>query len=266
MASTLGIDTLFRTGLPSNDPTALPSCTGRTDMALGGMQVPDDDPTQPYRYWWDPAGAGSYLVWDGSALTTVTVPNSKTPNLPGIETFPPYAVPVTNSTWVQVPGFPANTFPSSWLSQYADAVALLASFPNATLETGQQCFPAAVFNIDPAYAATWQPWVMILPDGVTKTFAGGLIQQMYGPNSINGGGRGNPGAWIANGWVPTPPPSGQSSTTLGPPCNPVPAGYQLQRVQNGITFIWELVPVTGTTATIVVNSTIGPGTYTVTPQ
>jgi len=258
MPANLGVDTLFRTSLPSTDPNFLPSCTGRTDPSLTGVIVPDDDPTQPYRYWWDPAGAGTYSIWDGSSLTTVTVPNSKTPNLPGVETYPFYKVPFTNSTWIQVPGFPPNTFPSSWLSKQADASTLMGMFPGSRIQTGQQCFPAAVFNLDPNFPE-WKPWVLVLSDG-TKTFAGGLIEQMYGPNSINGGGRGNPGAWIARGWVPKPHPSGQSVSTIGPPCNPIPPGYQLQLVQNGVTFIWMLVPVGGN----VIN--IPAGSYTLVCQ
>ena len=274
MAPALSIDTLFRTSLPASDPNFLSSCTGRSDPSLAGLAIPDDDPTQPYRYFYSKAAAAlppgqiiPVIIYVGSDIMStvdLTAAQLALPNLPGEENFPPYVVPFTNAMWTQTPGFPPNTFPSSWLSQEADVAALAALFPGASVQSGQACFPLATFNLGNAPAG-WQPWVLVLPGGV-KTFAGGPIQQMYGPNSVNGGGRGNPGAWVNNAWVPTPPPAGQSASTLGMPCLPVPAGYQLQRVENGITFIWELVPTGGTaaTASIVINGV--SYTITVTPQ
>jgi hypothetical protein len=257
MLPNLGVDTLFRTALPSSDPNYLPSCTGRTDPILRGMIIPDDDPTKPYRYWWDDNGTGNYTIWDGTQFTPLALSpaEAKVPNLPGIETYPTYIVPVTNAMWVRTPGFPPNTFPSSWLSQQADATALVAMFPGAVLLPGEAALPQAVFNLGNTPPA-WQPWVMKLPDG-TLTFAGGLIESMYGPNAVNGGGIGNPGSFVNYAWVPKPHPNGQSISTLGPPCISIPAGYKLARVQNGITFIYQLVPISGEAITV------PPGTYVI---
>ena len=270
MSANLGIDSLFRTLLPTSDKNYLPSCSGRGDTILTGMTVPDNDPSQPLKYWWVPAAASlppSELVelniWDGAGISpiTMTAKRASLPNLPGNIAYPPYSVPLTNSTWIQTPGFPPNTFPSSWLSQMPDVLALQAMFPSSTLETGQQCYPNAVFNLDSRFP-DWQPNVLVFPDG-TKTFAGGLINSMYGPNPVNGGGRGNLGSFVNYGWVPLPHSAGVSLTTLGLPCLDIPAGYKIGQVENGITFITMLVPISGSNVTLTLSGDLPAGTYNV---
>lgn len=267
----LGLDTLFRTGLASTDQQFLPSCVDRADyLKQTNQQAPDDDPTQDYRYFWDKSAAKLpptqpvvILIWNGSAMTPVAIPAGQlaVPNLPGVQLYPPYTVPVTDSMWTETPGFQPNTFPSSWLSQDADSKALLALFPGSKLQTGQECFPRAVFQLDPAYP-DWKATVLVMSNGI-QTFAGGLVLAMNGPNLVNGGGRGNPGSFDANGgWVPKPHPNGQSVSTIGTPCKPVPAGYTIQRVPNGVTFLYQLVPDGGATQTA--SGMIGDKKYTLT--
>lgn len=59
-------------------------------------------------------------------------------------------------------------------------------------------------GLDPA--SPYQPYYLILPTG--SDFLGYRVAQMYGPNPINGGGIGAPGAFVNLTWTPTPiPPS-----------------------------------------------------------
>lgn len=261
MLPNLALTTLYRVNLAPTDPQFLPSCINRDDyFKQTGKQAKGDDPTRPYQYFWSKAAAKlppnkmvTVLIYNGSATEPalseiqMRAGDLAQPNLPGDETFPLYTVPVTGAMWKQDPNqVEPNTFPSSWLSKKEYADALAAMFPSSQLETGQECYPKAVFTLNNT-PPEWQPWVIVYANGV-KDFCGGKILEMYGPNNVNGGGVGSPGEWVNdanthNGWVPGPHPPGQSVSTLNSPCTPVPDGYELKGVQNGFTFIPMLVPI-----------------------
>jgi len=277
----LTISSLFQTLLPRTDPNFKPSCIDRADyQKQTGKQADDNDPSWPIQNWWSPAAAQlppdqlvPVLLWKGG-LSTVSIPAGRLakPNLLGDQTFAPYVVPFTNAMWVQNPDLwpTPNTFPSSWLSTDADVAALLALFPGATAQTGQECFPKAIFQLGNT-PVDWKPTVIVFANGL-KSFAGGEILKMYGANTQNGGGKFNPGKFLWNSdnsaifWVPVPVPVGQSTAIQGTPCNPIPEGYKMIVVWNGITPTYEIVPIGSTPATITISGSNGDdGVYTLTP-
>lgn len=59
-------------------------------------------------------------------------------------------------------------------------------------------------GLDPA--SPYQPYVLVVVVDGTADFLGYRVAQMYGPNPVNGGGIGAPGAFVNGNWVPTPIP------------------------------------------------------------
>jgi hypothetical protein len=81
-------------------------------------------------------------------------------------------------------------------------------------------------GLDPA--SQYRPFVLIVPgSSATPDFLGYRVAQMYGPNSINGGGIGNPGAFANGSWVPTPIPAAPAPAPASSAGDPA-AFYQAQ--------------------------------------
>ena len=128
--------------------------------------------------------------------------------------YPAYTIAPTKATWEN--GFP---LPPQYLSLEADAQAL-ATAVGGTLQNGVDYFKSfgIAFTLDPADPR--QPW-MVTINGI-PSFAGISIAQQNGPNSINGGGVGNPGKWVEDpttkawAWQASAPPPPPASTAGNP--------------------------------------------------
>lgn len=69
-------------------------------------------------------------------------------------------------------------------------------------------------GLDPS--SQFQPFVLVVPGSANPPdFLGYRVAQMYGPNSINGGGVGNPGAFVNGNWAPTPIPASAVPPSTG---------------------------------------------------
>ena len=80
-------------------------------------------------------------------------------------------------------------------------------------------------GLDPA--SPYQPFVLVVAGSTNPPdFLGYRVAQMYGPNSINGGGIGNPGAFVNGNWVPTPIPGTPAPASTGGDASGV--FYQMQ--------------------------------------
>ncbi len=165
------------------------------------------------------AGSGTFAFYDGpGSFKTETVPPTEdSVNLTGEPTFPPYVVVPTGA--LLNPG--SGTINPLDLSNIADAIALMRSLgvPGLPVDQGQN-------------QVTYPPeenrrmWTFMHASIVVNV--GRLLEAQHGPNSINGGGVGNPGRFDPNtlAWVPTAIAEGPTDPT-GPLAQPWGLPYRL---------------------------------------
>lgn len=257
----LGIDSLYQTLLPRTDLNFKPSCTDRVDyQKQTGQNAPKHDPKKPNKSWWNPAHASlppdqlvAYLFWNESinadvALVTrsISAKDSANVNLPdGTVVYLPYVVPNTTATWTQNKSmFPMTAMSPHFLSMDFEADRLVSMLPGSKRISVQEAYPQGAFSLDTADPR--QPWVIQFPNGEIQ-FAGMLLGT---PDGMYANGVGSPGHWVQSEtnqanplWVPDVNVDSPSASTMLPPCNPVPTGWQLVSVAAGLIPHIELQPI-----------------------
>lgn len=247
----LGIANLYRTGVAAADPTFLPSCVDRADyQKQAGHQPPSHDPTQADKFWWDPSAAAlpptqnvTYQAWNGDlvnpALIPLTVPAAVAAavNVPGVQTYVPYVIQPTTTTWAG-----GNIMPAEYLSLPSDADALVALSPMLKWVDGDAYYSGNVL-MQPVYPPGEARRLCVILGGSQPYFAGEVLKQR------NAMGVGYPGAWdptnLSKGilvWVPAVYADGPSRPSMPIPCNPVPTGMFLTSVINGLIPTVEILP------------------------
>lgn len=140
--------------------------------------------------------------------------------------FVPYVPPAHAGVKMSFGGGPMQEVYDGVLSEQADAQTM-AKAVGATLINAATDGSLNLQFTGLSTGSTVQPWWLRFPDG-RGGFAGLNAMLAYGPNDINGGGRGNPGAWIDTpaGWdyqpqalpapvaPPAPAPAGGDPTSI----------------------------------------------------
>jgi hypothetical protein len=204
-------------------------------LAAFGVQAPAWDPSRVRKTWFDstvdasdPSNVAVYKViapdstgtW---AVRQLVMPASEAAavNLPGLVTYPPYAVAPTQATRG------GSSINPNYLSLESDARAMMALFGGANLydEGNGGMFPIVYPANEPRRA-----WDFMFKG--TAVNVGALLMR------LNANGVGAPGTWDASGaepvWIPAPtPPDGVND--MRPP-RPVPVRALLpnEKLQAGL--------------------------------
>lgn len=129
--------------------------------------------------------------------------------------YPTYTPPTGGPVTMAFGAGPSQPIPAGYLCHESDAQLIASAFGGTLVNAAAT--PGLSLHFDGLdHASDVQPWWIA---GIASPgFAGPEVQIMWGPNAINGGGVGNPGAWSnpAGGnphWLPTAPPPPPVATT-----------------------------------------------------
>lgn len=165
--------------------------------AAAGFDAPAFNPAWPIKQWFDPAGTGAYVIWNGSltepklAPLSMSAAEAGTVNLPGLPNFPAYALAGTGATkalqFGAFRGAPQAVDPAT-LSTKAEADALAAL-------VGATVVQSSAINAYWHYewgSETRRDYILQYKGLSSGPFVGNLLQDM------NFKGVGAPGHWSAS--------------------------------------------------------------------
>lgn len=132
--------------------------------------------------------------------------------------YPTYTPPAQGSVTMAFGSGPAQPIPVGYLCHESDAQLVASAFGGTLVNPATTPSLSLQFGNLEAGSDVQPWWIAGIP---SPGFAGPEVQIMWGPNAINGGGVGNPGAWSnpSGGnpkWLPTAPP-----VVVPPPVAPV---------------------------------------------
>lgn len=122
--------------------------------------------------------------------------------------YPTYTPPAQGAVTMAFGAGPAQPIPAGYLCHESDAQLVASAFGGTLVNAATTPSLSLRFEGLDSGSDVQPWWIAGIP---SPGFAGPEVQIMWGPNAINGGGIGNPGAWSnpSGGnpkWLPTAPP------------------------------------------------------------